>query len=127
MRWKACLAGAVAVGLIGCSSAVERMNREGVEALKLSDLGLAERRFRESLALDEGDVFALNNLGTIFELRGEYAAAASWYQRAVETGSDATTQVNGAELEVVELARLSLARVTRIGDLERRRQARDPR
>src|SRR5579864_4425897 len=68
---------------------VQRLNREGVEAVRKHEYAKAERLFYRAYLLDTDDAFTLNNLGYISELQGQVDRAQSFYALAAEQSSDA--------------------------------------
>jgi Flp pilus assembly protein TadD len=58
---------------------VQRLNREGVEALQKHHNEKAEQLFYRAYLLDPDDPFTLNNLGYISELQGQMERAAQFY------------------------------------------------
>jgi len=72
---------------------VQRLNREGVEALRRHKYSDAERCFYKAYLLDPDDPFTLNNLGYISELQGDADRAARFYSLAGEQATDAVIDV----------------------------------
>jgi Flp pilus assembly protein TadD len=68
---------------------VQRLNRQGVEAVRKHEYAKAERLFYRAYMLDTDDAFTLNNLGYISELQGQVDRAQSFYALAAEQSSDA--------------------------------------
>jgi Flp pilus assembly protein TadD len=68
---------------------VQRLNREGVEALRKRNYERAESLFYKAYLLDPDDPFTLNNLGYISELQGQVDRAQRFYQLAGEQATDA--------------------------------------
>jgi Flp pilus assembly protein TadD len=68
---------------------VQRLNREGVEAVRKHEYSKAEERFYKAYLLDTDDAFTLNNLGYISELQGQIDRAERFYALAAEQSSDA--------------------------------------
>lgn len=110
MLWKRWLAGAVvAAGIAaGGSNAqtgdlkvkitipershltpVQRLNREGVEALDRHNYEKAETVFYKAYLFDPDDPFTLNNLGYIAELQGQVDRAQRFYELAGQQATDA--------------------------------------
>jgi Flp pilus assembly protein TadD len=69
---------------------VQRLNREGVEAVTKHHYGKAEQLFYKAYLLDPDDPFTLNNLGYVSELQGQLDRAQHYYSLAAEQPSDAT-------------------------------------
>ena len=76
---------------------VQRLNREGVEAVKKHDYAGAESRFYKAYLYDPADPFTLNNLGFISELQGELDRAHKFYDLASEQGSNADIDVSNVK------------------------------
>ena len=72
---------------------VQRLNREGVEAIRRHKYSDAERRFYKAYLLDPDDPFTLNNLGYISELQGDADRAARFYSLAGQQATDAVIDV----------------------------------
>jgi Flp pilus assembly protein TadD len=68
---------------------VQRLNRDGVEAVRKHAYGKAEQMFYKAYLLDPGDAFTLNNLGYIAEIQGQADRAQRFYELASEHASDA--------------------------------------
>jgi Flp pilus assembly protein TadD len=68
---------------------VQRLNREGVEAVRKHQYQKAETLFYKAYLYDPGDPFTLNNLGYISELQGEVDRAKNFYSLASEQASNA--------------------------------------
>ena len=71
------------------TSPVQRLNREGVEAVKKNRYEKAEALFYKAYLYDPADPFTLNNLGYVAELQGQVARARQYYQLASEQGCNA--------------------------------------
>jgi Flp pilus assembly protein TadD len=95
---------AVAIGGLQCAQAgdlkitipkrssltpVQRLNREGVEALRKHNYAKAEQLFYKAYLFDPDDAFTLNNLGYISELQGQIDRAQNFYSLAAEQSSEA--------------------------------------
>ena len=68
---------------------VQRLNREGVEALRKHNYSKAEQLFYKAYLFDPDDAFTLNNLGYISELQGQIDRAQNFYALAAEQSSEA--------------------------------------
>lgn len=68
---------------------VQRLNRDGVDAVRKHDYGKAEELFYKAYLYDPSDPFTLNNLGYIAELQGQLSRAQDFYKLASEQGTDA--------------------------------------
>lgn len=68
---------------------VQRLNREGVEALRKRNYEKAEGLFYKAYLLDPDDPFTLNNLGYISELQGQVDRAERFYELAGQQATDA--------------------------------------
>src|SRR5882724_9607362 len=69
---------------------VQRLNREGVEAIQKRNYEKAESLFLKAYLYDPADPFTLNNLGYIAELQGQLERALNFYQSAAKQGSGAS-------------------------------------
>jgi Flp pilus assembly protein TadD len=68
---------------------VQRLNQEGVEAVRRKDYDKAEALFLKAYLYDPADPFTLNNLGYVAEVKGDLDRALRFYQLASEQGSTA--------------------------------------
>jgi Flp pilus assembly protein TadD len=68
---------------------VQRLNREGVEAVRKHKFDKAESLFYRAYLLDPNDPFTLNNLGYISELKGLADRAERFYELAGQQATDA--------------------------------------
>ncbi len=68
---------------------VQRLNRDGVEAIRKNDYEKAEALFYKAYLYDPTDPFTLNNLGYVAELNGKLTRAQQLYKLASEQGTDA--------------------------------------
>ena len=68
---------------------VQRLNREGVEAIKKRNYKKAETLFYKAYLLDPNDPFTLNNLGYSSELQGQVERAQRFYVLAAKQATDA--------------------------------------
>ena len=68
---------------------VQRLNREGVEAIRKHNYAKAEQLFYKAYLFDPDDAFTLNNLGYISELQGQIDRAQRFYSLAAEQSSEA--------------------------------------
>ncbi len=73
---------------------VQRLNRDGVEAIQKENYEKAEERFYKAYLYDPSDPFTLNNLGYIAELQGEFDRAQRFYKLAGEQGTNAFIDVS---------------------------------
>src|ERR1700760_83269 len=84
---------------------VQRLNRDGVEAVQKRQYEKAEGLFLKAYLYDPGDPFTLNNLGYISELQGDLNRALKFYKLAAQQGSTAsidrsnTKQLEGKPIE----------------------------
>jgi Flp pilus assembly protein TadD len=76
---------------------VQRLNREGVAAVKKLEYEKAAALFYKAYLYDPSDPFTLNNLGYISELQGELDRAQRFYALASEQGSNANIDVSSAK------------------------------
>lgn len=68
---------------------VQKLNREGVEAIRKHNYKRAEQVFFKAYLFDPEDAFTLNNLGYIAEMQGQIDRARRFYALAAEHSSDA--------------------------------------
>jgi Flp pilus assembly protein TadD len=68
---------------------IQRLNREGVEAIRKHNYEKAETLFYKAYLLDPDDPFTLNNLGYISELKGQVDRAQRFYALAGQLATDA--------------------------------------
>jgi len=68
---------------------IQRLNREGVEALRKHNYKKAEALFYKAYLFDPDDPFTLNNVGYIAELQGQVDRAQRFYQLAGQQATDA--------------------------------------
>jgi Flp pilus assembly protein TadD len=68
---------------------VQRLNREGVEAVQKHRYDKAKALFYQAYLLDPGDPFTLNNLGYIAELEGQVDRAKTFYGLASGQATEA--------------------------------------
>lgn len=68
---------------------VQKLNREGVEAVRKHDLSKAEKLFYRAYLFDPEDSFTLNNLGYVSELQGQVERAAQFYALAAARPTEA--------------------------------------
>ena len=73
---------------------VQRLNREGVEAVRKHNYKKAEQLFYKAYLFDPDDAFTLNNLGYIAELQGQIDRAEQFYSLAAQQPSDAVVDLS---------------------------------
>lgn len=78
-------------------TAVQRLNREGVQAVQKHKFGKAADLFYKAYLYDPADPFTLNNLGYISELQGQLDQANKFYKLAAEQGSTASIDLSSAK------------------------------
>jgi Flp pilus assembly protein TadD len=79
---------------------VQRLNRQGVDAIRSHQYEKAESLFYKAYLYDPADPFTLNNLGYISEIEGKLDRALQFYALASEQGSDAVIdRSNARQLE----------------------------
>jgi Flp pilus assembly protein TadD len=76
---------------------VQRLNREGVEAVKKQQFEKAASLFYKAYLYDPADPFTLNNLGYVSELQGELDRARNFYALASEQSCDANIDRSNAK------------------------------
>jgi Flp pilus assembly protein TadD len=72
---------------------VQRLNREGVEAVRKHNYAKAEQLFYKAYLFDPDDAFTLNNLGYISEMQGQLDRAERFYELAAEQSSTAVVDL----------------------------------
>jgi tetratricopeptide (TPR) repeat protein len=73
---------------------VQRLNREGVEAVEKHHYEKAEAIFYKAYLYDAADPFTLNNLGYVSELQGNLDRAQTFYALAAEQDCDAVIDMS---------------------------------
>lgn len=68
---------------------VQKLNQEGVQAIRKHAYEKAESYFYKAYLLDPDDPFTLNNLGYVSELQGQVDRAMNFYQLAGQQATDA--------------------------------------
>ena len=81
----------------GVLSPVQRLNRDGVQAVRHHQYEKAEALFYKAYLYDPADPFTLNNLGYISELEGKLPRAEKFYKLAGEQGSNATIAMSNMD------------------------------
>lgn len=76
---------------------VQRLNREGVEAVRKHDYAKAGVLFYKAYLYDPTDPFTLNNLGYISELQGQLERANKFYDLASKQSSNADIDLSNAK------------------------------
>jgi Flp pilus assembly protein TadD len=76
---------------------VQRLNQEGVEAIRKHGYEKAETLFYKAYLLDPDDPFTLNNLGYISELQGQVDRAQRFYALALEQPTDAVIAISSSK------------------------------
>src|SRR5258707_3025343 len=76
---------------------VQRLNREGVEAVRKHKYEEAQKLFYRAYLYDPDDPFTLNNLGYISELEGDADRAHQFYELAQQHTTDAQIDMASAE------------------------------
>ncbi len=76
---------------------VQRLNREGVDAVRKHQYEKAEGLFYKAYLYDAADPFTLNNLGYISELQGKLDRAQKFYKLASEQDSTARIDLSNAK------------------------------
>jgi Flp pilus assembly protein TadD len=80
----------------GVLTPVQKLNRDGVQAVRHHQYDKAEALFYKAYLYDPSDPFTLNNLGYISELEGKLTRAQKFYKLAGEQGSTATIAMSNA-------------------------------
>ena len=76
---------------------VQRLNRDGVEAIEKGNFKRAEELFYKAYLYDPADPFTLNNLGYVAELEGQLDRAKKFYNLAAEQSSNADIDRSSAK------------------------------
>jgi Flp pilus assembly protein TadD len=76
---------------------VQRLNREGVEAIQKQEYEKAEGLFYQAYLFDPADPFTLYNLGYVSELKGQLDRAQKLYGLASEQATDAVIDRTSAD------------------------------
>ena len=76
---------------------VQKLNREGVEAVQKHDYEKAEAIFYKAYLYDPSDPFTLNNLGYVSEMRGNLDEAQKFYAMAAKQGCTAVVDMSSAK------------------------------
>ncbi len=78
-------------------SLVQRLNREGVEAVQKHEYEKAEALFLKAFLYDPADPFTLNNIGYISELNGQVDRARRFYKLAAQQDCNAQVDMSSAK------------------------------
>lgn len=78
-------------------SPVQRLNREGVEAIKKRQFDKAEVLFNKAYLYDPADPFTLNNLAFVSEVMGQIDQAQKFYRLALDQGCSAEIDLSSAK------------------------------
>jgi Flp pilus assembly protein TadD len=76
---------------------VQRLNRQGVEAIRKHQYQKAEAIFYKAYLYDPADPFTLNNLAYVSELQGNLDRARNFYRLASEQSSNAMIDLSNAK------------------------------
>lgn len=76
---------------------VQRLNRQGVEAVRKHDYDRAGALFYRAYLYDPADPFTLNNLGYVSELQGQLERARRFYDLAAKQSSNADIDRSNAK------------------------------
>jgi Flp pilus assembly protein TadD len=93
---------------------VQRLNRDGVEAVKKNAVDKAKKLFYQAYLLDPDDPFTLNNLGYVSELEGDLDRAQRFY--ALARGESYDVAVD--QSSVSSLKGKSISKAVGAGDRE---------
>src|SRR5579872_1817666 len=98
-------------------SPVQRLNREGVEAVNKKQYQKAEQLFYKAYLYDPTDPFTLNNLGFIAEQQGLLDRAHKFYALAAEQGCSAPIDLSSSKslLKKPMTAALKASTIARCG------------
>ena len=75
---------------------MQRLNREGVEAVRKHNYSKAEKLFYKAYLLDPDDAFTLNNLGFISEMQGAIGPGGTFLWARRQQSSDAVVDIASA-------------------------------
>jgi Flp pilus assembly protein TadD len=81
---------------------VQRLNQEGVEAVRGHNYAKAETYFYKAYLLDPDDPFTLNNLGYVSEMQGQLDRAQNFYTLAGKQPTDAVIYRASSDRENVK-------------------------
>ena len=84
----------IAIPLHSELTPVQRLNRQGVEAVKRHQYTKAEALFEKAYLYDPSDPFTLNNLGYISELQGKLDRAETFYKLSSEQRCNANIDLS---------------------------------
>jgi len=87
----------LSVPLRSDSSPVQRLNREGVVAVRKGQFDKAEQLFYKAYLYDPADPFTLNNLGFVAEQQGQLGRAHKLYELATEQSSTAEIALSSSK------------------------------
>lgn len=76
---------------------VQKLNRDGVEAIRKGHYDRAEALFYKAYLYDPSDPFTLNNLGYVSELEGRPDRVVAYYKLAGEQGCDAKIDMSSVK------------------------------
>lgn len=81
----------------GVMTPVQKLNRDGVEAVRKHEYDKAKALFYKAYLYDPADPFTLNNLGYVSEMQGDMDRAQKFYALASEQGCDATVDMSSLD------------------------------
>jgi len=105
----------VAVAASGCTTASKdmRVNDKGFKCLSDNDLVKAEALFNDALAINPDNLYAILNLGVVYEKTGRKAEAKTMYMKVINSGATAAAGKTTGEIEagtsLVDIAKKNLA------------------
>ena len=77
---------------------VQKLNRDGVEAISKHQYEKARDMFYEAYLLDPDDPFTLNNLGYVAELAGDVERAQRFYELSAQNATEAVVDRSSSEM-----------------------------
>lgn len=77
---------------------VQKLNRDGVEAISKHQYDKAKDLFYEAYLLDPDDPFTLNNLGYVAELAGDVERAQRFYELSAQNATEAVVDRSSSEM-----------------------------
>src|ERR1700728_938372 len=93
---------------------VQRLNRDGVEAVKKHNYNKAESLFYKAYLLDPNDPFTLNNLGYTSELQGQVERAQNFYVLAAQNAKALNRHMEAQNSPEARVAELNLRGVSAV-------------
>ncbi len=107
-----CILGAIATA--GCMTKDMRVMDKGFKCLNDNDLVKAEEYFNESLAINTNNLYAILNLGVVYEKTGRNKEAREMYVKVINSGVQdkvgaATGEEDKSGMALIDIAKENLA------------------